>query len=127
MSEPSMLAVLDQKVSSLCNDFSDVRSSLKELTAAINRLALVEERQAQLTLTVERVFKALDRLEQRAEKDRGEIRIDLEKLDTRVVNLEISEPMERQTSKWVIAAATGLITLMATVIVPRLASVLLGS
>lgn len=127
MSETSMLAVLDQKVSSLCNDFSDVRSSLKELTAAINRLALVEERQAQLTLTVERVFKALDRLEQRAEKDRGEIRIDLEKLDTRVVNLEISEPMERQTSKWVIAAATGLITLMATVIVPRLASVLLGS
>lgn len=127
MSEPSMLAVLDQKVSSLCNDFSDVRSSLKELTAAINRLALVEERQAQLTLTVERVFKALDRLEQRAEKDRGEIRIDLGKLDTRVVNLEISEPMERQTSKWVIAAATGLITLMATVIVPRLASVLLGS
>lgn len=127
MSEPSMLAVLDQKVSSLCNDFSDVRSSLKELTAAINRLALVEERQAQLTLTVERVFKALDRLEQRAEKDRGEIRIDLEKLDTRVVNLEISEPMQRQTSKWVIAAATGLITLMATVIVPRLASVLLGS
>lgn len=127
MSETSMLAVLDQKVSSLCNDFSDVRSSLKELTAAINRLALVEERQAQLTLTVERVFKALDRLEQRAEKDRGEIRIDLGKLDTRVVNLEISEPMERQTSKWVIAAATGLITLMATVIVPRLASVLLGS
>lgn len=127
MSETSMLAVLDQKVSSLCNDFSDVRSSLKELTAAINRLALVEDRQAQLTLTVERVFKALDRLEQRAEKDRGEIRIDLGKLDTRVVNLEISEPMERQTSKWVIAAATGLITLMATVIVPRLASVLLGS
>jgi hypothetical protein len=53
------------RIKALHEDVSDMKDVLKELTAAINRLALVEERQAQTALALERAFAALTKVEDR--------------------------------------------------------------
>lgn len=90
------LGLLAQRVESLHGDFAEMRSVLKDLTEAVTKLALVEERQAQAAQAQERMFKALEK-----EQDRREA------LERRVATLERAEPLQRQTSKWVMAMVWG--------------------
>lgn len=90
------LAVLAHKVAEMHSDFGEIRTVLRELTQAINKLALVEERQTQLAVTQERAFKALERLETK-----------FDALEKRVNTLEADEPMQKQTSAWVLAGVWG--------------------
>lgn len=53
------------KLELLHDDVSDMKSVLKELTVAINRLAIVEERQQQTAASLERAFTALEKVEAR--------------------------------------------------------------
>ena len=53
------------KLDLLHDDVSDMKSVLKDLTIAINRLAVVEERQTQAAAALERAFGALERVEGR--------------------------------------------------------------
>lgn len=78
------IAVLAHKVDSLHADFSEMRSVLKELAEAITKLALVEERQTQLSSAMERAFTVLERLEQR------------------VSVIESEMPQARQVHTWVV-------------------------
>lgn len=59
------LAILNHRVEAMHGDFSEMRSVLKELTAAINKLALVEERQTQFAEAQERAFKVIAKIEER--------------------------------------------------------------
>lgn len=59
------LAILSHRVEAMHEDFSDMRAVLKELTAAINKLALVEERQTQFAEAQERAFKVIAKIEER--------------------------------------------------------------
>jgi DNA repair exonuclease SbcCD ATPase subunit len=67
----------------LHEDVTDIKSALKDLTTAITKLALIEERQAQASIALERAFKAL------------------EKVEDRVAKLEQALPASSQTNKWV--------------------------
>ena len=53
------------QLTQLHNDVDDMKLILKELTVAINRLAIVEERVAQTGQALERAFKALEKVEER--------------------------------------------------------------
>ena len=53
------------KLKALHTDVNDMKGILKELTQAINRLALVEERQTQTAASLERAFVALKEVEGR--------------------------------------------------------------
>lgn len=77
------IALLTQRVETIHEGFGEVRVVLQKLTDAVNTLALVEERQAQLSASLERAFNAL------------------EKVDARVSTLEMQVPVTRQTSEWV--------------------------
>lgn len=59
------LAILNHRVEALHQDFSEMRTVLRELSAAINKLALVEERQMQFAEVQERAFNALEKIEER--------------------------------------------------------------
>lgn len=96
--DDASFAVLAHKVDSMHNDFAEMRSVLKDLTAAINKLALVEERQTQFSASQERAFKLLERLE--AKIDTAEGRIDA---------LEREAPTNQQTSKWVSTSVWGVV------------------
>lgn len=97
------LALLSQRVETMQETqrtgFAEVHDVLKELTAAVSKLALVEERQVQLAAAQERAFKAIEKLEGRA------------------ALLEAQAPVARQTSEWVHrgiwAAAAAALTFVA--------------
>jgi hypothetical protein len=59
------LNTLATKLQSLHSDVSDIKGALNELTRAINKLAVIEERQAVTTASIERAFTAIAKVEER--------------------------------------------------------------
>ena len=74
--------VLAAKIEMLHSDFGEVKTTLAELSKAITKLALVEERQAQTAEAMERAFRLIG------------------KLEDRLTELEKAQP-EDETSVWV--------------------------
>lgn len=92
MSEPSNLemALSAQKLDAIIGDVGEIKQSLKELTQAVNRLALVEERLANTTDALDRAFK------------------EIEKQDHRIKTLEQAQPIQKQSSD-IVQKAIGMI------------------
>lgn len=80
---PTDINMLSARLQTLHTDVSDIKGTLKDLTSAINKLALVEERISNAVAAQERTFKAL------------------EKLETRIDNLEKAQVIDDNTSKWI--------------------------
>lgn len=92
--EDASLAILNHRVEALHNDFLEMRTVLKELTVAINKLALVEERQTQFADAQERAFKLIGKIEER------------------VTALEQKTPALLRTNIWVDRAVLAIITVV---------------
>jgi hypothetical protein len=58
-------AILENEFSNLREIVLDMKGNLKELTSAITKLTLIEERQIQASLAMERSFKAIEKIEER--------------------------------------------------------------
>ena len=80
MSEASVLTV---KIDMLHSDVVEMKTALSELSKAITKLALVEERQAQTADAIERAFKAIG------------------KIEDRISALELAAPKTKETNAWV--------------------------
>lgn len=107
--DDASFAVLAHKVDTMHQDVTELRSVLKDLTQAINKLALVEERQNQVTAAQERAFKVLEKIESK-----------IEQIDGRVTALEIAEPEQRRVSGWAMTAVWGAAALAATMLLSKL-------
>lgn len=59
--------MLSARLQTLHTDVSDIKGTLKDLTSAINKLALVEERISNAAAAQERTFKVIERMEERIE------------------------------------------------------------
>jgi len=83
------MQVVIERISSLHSDVSELRDSTrdwaKDITLAINRLIVLEERQANMNEAYIRVLN------------------DLSKTNSRLLALEQDEPIKRLVSKWVMA------------------------
>lgn len=79
MSEASVLTV---KIDMLHGDVVEMKTALSELSKAITKLALVEERQAQTADAMERAFKAIG------------------KIEDRISALELAAPKTKETNAW---------------------------
>jgi hypothetical protein len=88
VSEESVLTV---KIDMLHSDVVDMKTALSELSKAITKLALVEERQAQTADAMERAFKAIG------------------KIEDRISVLEISAPKTKETNTWVDRFILGIV------------------
>lgn len=99
------LANLHADVGDIKAGMQDFRDGMKELAAAILKLALVEERQAQAGQAIERCFKLAEKLESKLD---GAIE--------RIVELEKAEPAQNKAAEWVdravwaIVSAAGMLT-----------------
>jgi putative alpha-1,2-mannosidase len=80
VSEASVLTV---KIDMLHSDVVEMKTALSELSKAITKLALVEERQAQTADAMERAFKAIG------------------KIEDRLSALELAAPKTKETNAWV--------------------------
>lgn len=79
------------------NDISDMKSVVQELTKAVVKLALIEERQTHASQALERAFSEIEKCHER-----------IDKYDTRIDLLEREQPLQHQTSQWVLAAVWGI-------------------
>lgn len=75
--------VLNQRLATLHEDVTEMKTVLKELTRAVNKLALVEQQQGQMAEAMERAFASI------------------EKVEARVAEIERKFPDVTRTSVWV--------------------------
>jgi hypothetical protein len=75
--------VLTVKIDMLHSDVVDMKLAVNELSKAITKLALVEERQSQTADAMERAFKAIG------------------KIEDRLSALELAAPKTKETNAWV--------------------------
>lgn len=64
LSEPNM-SLLSHRLGTLHTDVTEMKTAMKELTTAITKLALIEERQMHAASAQERAFAILAKLEER--------------------------------------------------------------
>ena len=109
------------------SDIQEIKGVQKEMAASFTKLIVIEERQTATMAGLERAFKALEKVETKLEAYTSANRETCQELERenadlakRVVELEKSEPMQAQTSKWVLAAVWGSLALLAGFIVPRI-------
>lgn len=107
--DEAAFAVLAHKVDTMHQDVTELRSVLRDLTQAINKLALVEERQHQVTAAQERAFKVLEKIEAK-----------IEQIEGRVVALEIAEPEQKRAAGWVTAAVWAAAGLAVTLVLGKM-------
>ena len=86
--------VLSLKLEMLHNDVVDVKAALTELSKAITKLALVEERQSQTAEALDRAFKAIS------------------KIEARLSALEQVAPKAKETSVWMDRFILGIVAMV---------------
>lgn len=109
------------------SDIQEIKVVQKEMAANFTKLIVLEERQIATMSGLERAFKALEKVETKLEAYTSANRETCQALAKenadlakRVVELEKSEPLQAQTSKWVLGALWGSLALLAGFIVPRM-------
>lgn len=93
MNDPT--GVLATRLEVLHTDVSEIKDALKTLSEAITKLALVEERQTQTALALERCFNAMH------------------KLEGRVAALELAGVNNSRAVHWMDKAVIGVVVLAA--------------
>lgn len=83
--------ILGHRLAALHEDVSEMKTALRQLTSAVNKLALVEQQQGQMAKSMERAFAAI------------------EKVDARVAEIEKRLPEVTRTSVWVDRAVWGAV------------------
>lgn len=83
-------ALLGMRLDALHGDVGEIKSTLKSLSDAIMKLALVEERQAQASAAIERAFGSVARVDAKVSAT-----------EKRLVELEKVVPAYDRTSQWV--------------------------
>jgi prefoldin subunit 5 len=95
------VSLLSARLQTLHTDVSDIKGTLKDLTQAINKLALVEERITNAVAAQERSFKAIEKLEERIDA------------------LERSQVTTDNTNKWIDRGIVAGLAALATFIWER--------
>lgn len=99
---PTDVSILSARLQTLHTDVSDIKGTLKDLTTAINKLALVEERITNAAAAQERTFKAI------------------EKLEERIDSLEKAQVIDDNTARWIDRGIVALVGAAAAYIWERI-------
>ena len=89
--EDDDVRLLSARLQSLHDDVSDIKTGMRDLAAAITKLALIEERVANTNSAQERAFMALA------------------KLESRITALEQKAPTNDASAKWVDRFVFGIV------------------
>lgn len=96
------IEVLATKLEHLSEGVDRMESILAQMSESLNKLSIVEERQATTAETVRRLYDKLDTLEERLRA------------------LEIAEPIQSQTSQWIINGVWGIVGAIGAYLVAKL-------
>lgn len=106
------LALIEHRIASIEDSHTDLKEAIKELTQAIHKLAIIDERQIQSAITMDKLSAATDKAHSRIdgltsefakalEKAKGDYAGGMKALDDRVAKLEQQAPMQQRTTEWV--------------------------
>jgi hypothetical protein len=95
MSQETEIVLLTHKVESLHEDMGEMKIVMRDVANALTKLALIDERQANMLEAQERIFNLIERL------------------DNRVDNLEKEDGKQSLATGWVYAAVWGAAGLLA--------------
>ncbi len=95
------ISVLNLKVDTMSTAVVDIKATLKELTNAVTKLTLIEERQNHAATALDRALKTI------------------ETIDHRVNALEIYVPANKQTSVWIDRATWAGMGLLAMLVLKK--------
>ena len=95
MSQEAEMALLTHKVESLHEDMGEMKLVMRDVATALTKLALIDERQANMLEAQERIFNLIERL------------------DNRVDSLEKEDGKQSVATNWVYAAVWGAAGLLA--------------
>jgi hypothetical protein len=95
------VSVLDHRLGDLHQDVTEMKVAMKDLAAAITKLALIEERQSNAAAAMERAFSLLNKLEER------------------VYQLESYVPANKRVSVWLDRATWAGMGLLAMLVLKK--------
>lgn len=100
--EDASIQLVADRLNSLHSDLNDLkdsmRESMREMTAAVTRLAQIDERQIHMNRSHEKLETALQKSNEK-----------LEKLENRIDTLEKEAPMNKQAVKWIYSAVWAVV------------------
>ena len=109
------------------SDLQEIKGVQQKMADNFTKLILIEERQTATMAGLDRAFRSMEKLDAKLEAYTSanretcqELERENAELTKRVVELEKSEPMQAQTSKWVMAAVWGSLALLAGFIIPKM-------
>ena len=102
--------VISQKLMGLETTMSEMRQILRELTTAVTRLAVVEERQVQATQATERAFREIEKNGANCDFHHTAMIAENKTLSSRISALELQAPTTKQTNTWVVGFIVALAT-----------------
>lgn len=97
----SDMSLLSHRLDTLHSDVGEMKAAMRELTTAITKLALIEERQTHAALAQERAFNVLSKLEER------------------VARLETLAPANKRVNIWLDRASWAGLGLLAMLLVKK--------
>jgi hypothetical protein len=105
--DDQLLGIFQAQMKALQGDLFEVKTAIKDVAAALTKLALVEERQTQSAAALERAFSAIEKLDKK-----------LDAVAARVLEIEKREPSQTRAAEWVDravwAAAAGMVMMAAS-------------
>jgi len=99
--EGPVAELLNMRLGTLHDDVGEMKAAMKDLAAAITKLALIEERQSNAAAAMERAFLAL------------------EKVENRLAVLEAHVPANKRVSIWIDRATWAGMGLLAMLVVKK--------
>ena len=104
---------VERRLESIQGDMSEMRTVLRELTTAVTKLAVIEERQNQTRDELGRAFREIDKCNSGHEVRHSAEVADYKLLQLRIAALELQSPATKQTNVWVTSAMVGAVVLVA--------------
>ena len=80
---------------------SEMKDAMREMAAAIDRLAVIEERQNQDRAALERAFGAISDMNKKRDQTTARVMEVVEKIEARMRALEMAQPLQSRTAEWV--------------------------
>jgi len=106
----SLIQVINVRLDNLQSNMTGIQDVLHELVGTVNKLAVIEERQAQAAQALERAFAAIERVGTRQDVHERGCPPDC---NARLIALEKAQPLQQQTTDWASKAAWAAMTLVA--------------
>ena len=94
----------DASIEILVHKVSKMEVSMEKIADAMQRLAVIEDRQAADKAALERAFDAIQKSDDRCAAALEKVLLKIEASDKRIDSLERAAPMYDQTQKWVSTA-----------------------